>query len=81
MSNSLAVARFLQKHPKVSSVLHPGLSSHPGHELAKKQSGGHSGIIAFYLRPEHDPLVFLKKLKIFTLAVSLGGVESLVAIP
>ncbi|XP_014479648.1 PREDICTED: cystathionine gamma-lyase-like [Dinoponera quadriceps] len=79
MKNGLAVAKFLQTHPKVEKVLHPYLPSHPQHELALKQSTGHSGMVTFYLKS--DPTKFLKALKIFSLAESLGGYESLVEIP
>ncbi|XP_058810946.1 cystathionine gamma-lyase [Topomyia yanbarensis] len=81
-SNSLAVAKFLEKHPKVERVLHPGLPSHPQHELAKRQTFGHSGIMSFYIKGglEESTLV-LKSLEIFTLAESLGGYESLAELP
>lgn len=81
-SNSLAVAKFLEKHPKVESVLHPGLPSHPQHELAKKQTYGHSGIMSFYIKGGLDEsTAFLKALEVFTLAESLGGYESLAELP
>ena len=82
MKNSLAVARYLEKHPLVKKVLHPGLPSHPQHELAKRQCFGHSGILSFYIEgglPEASQ--FLKSLKVFTLAESLGGFESLAELP
>lgn len=81
-SNSLAVAKYLEKHPKVERVLHPGLPSHPQHELAKRQCYGHSGIMSFYIRGGlEESTVFLKALEIFTLAESLGGYESLAELP
>lgn len=81
-SNSLAVAKFLEKHPKVERVLHPGLPSHPQHELAKKQSFGHSGIMSFYIKGGlEESSKFLKSLKVFILAESLGGYESLAELP
>lgn len=80
--NSLVVAKFLESHPKVKSVLHPGLPSHPQHELAKKQSYGHSGIMSFYLDGDlNNSKKFLQNLKVFTLAESLGGYESLAELP
>ncbi|XP_058448505.1 cystathionine gamma-lyase-like isoform X2 [Malaya genurostris] len=81
--NSLAIAKFLEGHPKVKRVLHPGLPSHPQHELAKRQSNGHSGIMSFYLNGDglEESTLFLKSLKVFTLAVSLGGFESLAELP
>jgi len=82
MKNALAVAKFLEGHPKVSKVLHPGLPSHPQHTLALKQSSGHSGLISFYIKEgAGNPVKFLQELKIFSLAESLGGYESLSEIP
>ncbi|EFN87888.1 putative cystathionine gamma-lyase 2 [Harpegnathos saltator] len=79
MKNGLAVAKFLETHPKVEKVLHPYLPSHPQHKIAVKQSTGHSGMVSFYLKG--DPAKFYKALKIFTLAGSLGNPESLVELP
>jgi cystathionine gamma-lyase len=81
--SSIAVAKFLESHPKVGKVLHPGLASHPQHEIAKRQSYGHSGILSFYLADcdLEKATKFLQSLKIFTLAESLGGFESLAEIP
>lgn len=80
--NSLAVAKFLEAHSKVERVLHPGLPSHPQHELAKKQTYGHSGIMSFYIKGGLDESsAFLKALQVFTLAESLGGYESLAELP
>ena len=82
MKNSLAVARYLEKHPMVEKVLHPGLPSHPQHELAKRQCHGHSGIMSFYIKGGlEESSQFLKSLKVFTLAESLGGFESLAELP
>lgn len=81
-SNSLTIAKYLEKHPKVERVLHPGLASHPQHELAKKQTYGHSGIMSFYVKGGMDEsTLFLKALQVFTLAESLGGYESLAEVP
>jgi len=79
MHNALAVSKYLESHPKVEKVLHPGLPSHSQHELALKQSSGHSGLISFYLKG--DPTKFLQNLKLFCLAESLGGYESLAEVP
>lgn len=80
--NSLIVARFLENHPFVERVLHPGLPSHPQHELTLRQSYGHSGMMAFYLKGNKDNTAkFMKALKLFLVAGSLGGPESLVSIP
>ncbi|KAI9564460.1 hypothetical protein GHT06_008199 [Daphnia sinensis] len=82
MENGLAVARFLENHPSVERVLHPGLSSHPQHELAKRQSYGHSGMITFFLKGgKAECRAFVKHLKVVILGESLGGYESLVKIP
>ncbi|KAL8610555.1 hypothetical protein ACOMHN_006275 [Nucella lapillus] len=82
MSNGLAVAKFLEASPKVFKVVHPGLPSHPQHELAKRQMCGFSGMVTFYLKGgKEEASTFLKALKIFTLAESLGGYESLCELP
>lgn len=80
--SSLIVAKYLESHPSVEKVLHPGLKSHPQHELALKQSYGHSGIMSFYIKGGlEESRKFLKSLKVFTLAESLGGYESLAELP
>lgn len=79
MKNCLAVAKFLESHPCVERVFHPYLPSHPQHELALKQTTGHSGMVSFYLKG--DARKFLKALKVFILAESLGGYESLAELP
>jgi cystathionine gamma-lyase len=78
-ANSVAVAKYLEAHPKISKVLHPALPSHPQHQLALSQTFGHSGIMSFYIKDEslEKSSEFLKALKVFTLAESLGGYESL----
>lgn len=82
MKNGLIVAKFLESHPMVERVIHPGLKSHPSYELAKKQWSGCSGMLAFYLKGDLEVCKrFLKKLKYFMTAESLGGFESLVEIP
>ena len=76
--NALAIARWLEKHPKVSAVLHPGLESHPQHELALRQTSGSGGTFSFRLRGGEAAVNhLLANCRIFTLAESLGGVESL----
>lgn len=80
--NALGLARFLESHPKVENVLHPGLESHPQHALALRQMRGFGGTFSFRLRggiPEVNR--FLDGLRIITLAESLGGVESLIEHP
>jgi len=81
-SNGLAVAKFLEGHAAVEKVLHPGLPSHPQHELAKKQCYGHSGMVTVYIKGDLEASRrFFKALKVFTLAESLGGFESLCELP
>lgn len=80
--NAGEVARFLESHEKVEGVYYPGLPSHPQHGLAKEQMSGFSGIVSFRLRGGFSDVEgFLQRLKIFSLAESLGGVESLVNHP
>lgn len=80
--NAEAIAQFLEKHPRVEKVLYPGLPSHPQHSLAKEQMSGFGGMITFYLKGGFDESrAFLEKVKIFSLAESLGGVESLIEHP
>lgn len=77
-----ALAEWLSKHPKVEKVIYPGLKEHPHHELAKKQMTGFGGMLSFYLKGGlTEAQSFLSKLKLFTLAESLGGVESLIEHP
>lgn len=80
-SNAQAVAEFLDSHPAVEQVYYPGLPSHPGHELAKKQMSGFGGIVSLRFETEAKAKAFCSKTKLFTLAESLGGVESLVNHP
>jgi cystathionine gamma-lyase len=80
--NAFAVARFLEKHPKVDKVIYPGLPSHPNHETAKKQMSGFSGMVTFYLKGGlKQSSDFLSALKLFSCAESLGAVESLAEHP
>ncbi|RYZ82180.1 MAG: aminotransferase class I/II-fold pyridoxal phosphate-dependent enzyme, partial [Proteobacteria bacterium] len=80
--NGRAIATHLEKHAKIERVIYPGLTSHPQHELAKKQMTGFGGMITFYLKGGiKESRAFLESLKIFTLAESLGGVESLIEHP
>jgi len=77
-ANALALAEWLEKQPGVSRVLYPGLPSHPQHDLAKRQMHGFGGIISIYLDGDFDAAKrFCERLEVFTLAESLGGVESL----
>jgi cystathionine beta-lyase/cystathionine gamma-synthase len=80
--NALEIAQFLEKHKRIERVVYPGLPNHPGHTLAKAQMRGFGGMITFFPTgglPEARR--FLENLKLFTLAESLGGVESLIEHP
>ncbi|NOZ00763.1 MAG: cystathionine gamma-synthase, partial [Deltaproteobacteria bacterium] len=80
--NSMAIARFLEGHAGVEKVIYPFLPSHPQHELAKSQMSGMSGMVSFEISGGLAAARrFLTRVKVFTLAESLGGVESLVEHP
>ncbi len=80
--NAMAVARFLSEHPQVEKVYYPGLPTHPGHELALRQMSGFGGMVSFQFKGDYDDVDrVVRRLKIFTFAESLGGVESLVCHP
>jgi len=80
--NALALARWLEAHPKVERVLHPGLESHPQHALALRQMSGFGGTFSFAVKGGQDEAFrLLSRVKLFTLAESLGGVESLIEHP
>jgi cystathionine gamma-lyase len=81
-ANARALAAWLERHPQVEKVIYPGLESHPQHALAKRQARGFGGMISFVLRGGLDEARrFLSACQIFTLAESLGGVESLIEHP
>ena len=80
--NALALARWLQQHPAVSQVNHPGLETHPQHELALRQMTGYGGTFSFRLKGGEAAVDrMLGRLRLFTLGASLGGVESLIEHP
>jgi cystathionine beta-lyase/cystathionine gamma-synthase len=81
--NGEKIARYLQTHPKVDKVYWPGFETHPNHDVAKKQMRGFGGMISFTLKGNQlqDALDLVKKVEIFALAESLGGVESLIGHP
>jgi cystathionine beta-lyase/cystathionine gamma-synthase len=80
--NAMKVACYLDEHPKVSRVLYPGLPSFPGHELARKQMSGFGSMLSFYTEGGAEAAKKVcNKTRIFTLAESLGGVESLIEHP
>lgn len=81
-ANALALAQWLEQHPLVEKVSYPGLASHPQHELARKQMNGFGGMITIFLKGGLEPArKFLESVKVFALAESLGGVESLIEHP
>lgn len=79
--NALKIVEFLDQHPKVFKVYYPGLASHPGYSIAKKQMTGFGGMISFELTEGLSAKLFVENLKLITLAESLGAVESLIEIP
>eukprot|EP00045_Choanoeca_perplexa_P004130 m.35639 g.35639 ORF g.35639 m.35639 type:complete len:480 (+) comp12411_c0_seq1:21-1460(+) len=80
--NAMAVAKYMEAHPKVTKVMYPGLESHVNHAVAKSQSTGFSGMVTFLIKGDLEASKkFLKSVKVFTLAESLGAVESLAELP
>ena len=80
--SSLRIAQWLEGHDKVERVLYPGLESHPQHEVARRQMPGYGGIVTFFIKGDlEDARRFLERCEVFSLAESLGGVESLVDHP
>jgi cystathionine gamma-lyase len=80
--NAMIIAKYLEAHPKVDKVLYPGLKSHPQYALAKRQMTGFGGMITFFIKGDiKKSKKFLEKVKLFALAESLGGVESLIEHP
>lgn len=79
--NARALAEYLRRHPKVQRVYYPGLPDHPQHELAKRQASGFGGMLSFDVKPQVDLNAMFAKLRLFALAESLGGVESLIEQP
>jgi cystathionine gamma-synthase len=81
-ANGMGVAEFLSEHPKVTSVNYPGLRTHPQHELAKRQMRAFGGMLSFELQGgEAAAKKMAARTKLFALAESLGGVESLIEVP
>jgi cystathionine gamma-lyase len=80
--NALALAQWLETQPAVAKVIHPGLASHPQHELARRQMEGFGGIISIVLKGGFESAKLVcENTRLFTLAESLGGVESLINHP
>jgi cystathionine gamma-synthase len=80
-SNAAAVAAFLSERPRVETVLYPGLPDHPGHEIAARQMKSFGGMVSFTLHSESEALDVVARTRIWKLAESLGGVESLIEHP
>ena len=81
-SNAMQIAKWLESHDRVERVIYPGLASHPQHDLAKQQMPGFGGIVTFFIKGGlDDARRFLERCAVFSLAESLGGVESLVDHP
>jgi cystathionine beta-lyase/cystathionine gamma-synthase len=79
--NAHAISGFLERHPRVEQVLYPGLPRHPGHTIAAKQMRDFGGMISFLAESEAEAAALVASTKIFKLAESLGGVESLIELP
>ncbi len=79
--NARAIAAFLDGHPRVERVLYPGLPAHPGHEIAARQMSDFGGMISFLAESEQEAVDLVARTKLFQLAESLGGVESLIEHP
>jgi cystathionine gamma-synthase len=79
--NARAIAEYLDGHPRVERVLFPGLSTHPAHDVAARQMKDFGGMISFLAESEEEAVELVARTKIFALAESLGGVESLIEHP
>ena len=80
--NAIKIAEYLQRHPKVEKTIYPALVSHPQHILAKEMLGGFGSMVSFFLKGGlKESRQFLSNCKLFALAESLGGVESLIEHP
>jgi O-succinylhomoserine (thiol)-lyase len=79
--NGMAMAQYLSRHKKVKKIYYPGLATHPQHELAKKQMNGFGSMISFELGSKENAKKFLDRVRLCSLAESLGGVESLISHP
>jgi cystathionine gamma-synthase len=76
-----AVAGYLRTHPAVTTVLYPGSDDHPGHDVAARQMAGFGGMVSFRVRSAEKALDVARRTRLFFLAESLGGVESLIEVP
>jgi cystathionine gamma-synthase len=79
--NARRIVEFLDGHPGIERVLWPGLPSHPNHEVARAQMRDFGGMVSFLMESEEDAVDFVARTKLFQLAESLGGVESLIEHP
>jgi len=79
--NAMAIAGYLDRHPRVETALYPGLPHHPGHAIASHQMRDYGGMISFLAESEEEAVAIVERTKIWKLAESLGGVESLIEIP
>lgn len=80
--NALAIAKYLEAHPEIEHVVYPGLPSHPQYQLAQQQMSGFGGVITFFVKGGYErSKKFLESVRVFALAESLGGVESLIEHP
>ena len=80
-ANAITVAAFLERHPRVEHVLYPGLPSHPGHAIAAHQMRNFGGMVSFLVGDEQEAVDLVARTKIWKLAESLGGVESMIEHP
>jgi len=80
-ANAHVIAEFLHRHPRVDQVLYPGLANHPGHEIARHQMRDFGGMISFLAESEQRALDLVARTRVWSLAESLGGVESLIETP
>jgi cystathionine beta-lyase len=79
-NNAITIARFLEKHPRIGKVYYPGLESHNGYDIARKQMTGFGGMLSFEVE-KMDPVRFQKKLNLIKPSMSLGGVDSIICAP
>jgi cystathionine gamma-synthase len=79
--NARAIAGWLARHPRVEQVFYPGLPTHPGHEIAARQMHDFGGMVSFLAESEEEAVALVARTNVFTLAESLGGVESLIEHP
>jgi cystathionine gamma-synthase len=79
--NAMAIAAWLERHPLVENVFYPGLPTHPGHSIAAHQMRDYGGMVSFLAESEAEAVALVARTKVFQLAESLGGVESLIEVP